>query len=139
MSLCERLKQEVHDKEVELKQERERLLVLSRTESDLSARLQGETEKTKSLDSNVSELKEQLTKCQEIETSKAHLEAQLHVEEERFHSSLKAAQEEILQEREKYQALTTVEASLTTAREELEEERRKGCQLEAVLLEKTTE
>jgi cell division septum initiation protein DivIVA len=61
-------------KDTELKYERERLVELSKVESELSVRLEGETEKSKSLEERITELKEQLgestLKCAEIEKLK---------------------------------------------------------------------
>ena len=125
--LCNRLQQEVQDQEIELKQERERLLVLSRAESDLSARLQGETEKAKSLDSTVSELKEQLhesvMKCHEVENTKVSLEALLQGQKDQHQSALHTAQEDVTQAHEQCAQLT-VECAELKSRLAIESEKR---------------
>lgn len=103
--LVDRLKQEVKEKDAELKQERERLVELSRAESQLSARLQGEAERARDVESSVAELKEQLAasaaRCQELESSKSSLEEQLRAEEARHQESLQKVQSELHQERER--------------------------------------
>jgi hypothetical protein len=58
--LCDRLKQEVQEQQVELKQERERLLGLSKVESELAGRLQSEREKCELLTSQASEVEHRL-------------------------------------------------------------------------------
>jgi hypothetical protein len=129
----------VKEKEVELREERERLLALSRTESELSARLQGEEEKARSLGSSVSDLKEQVMKCQQLETSKSHLESQLRTEENRYQSSLQAAQEELFQERQKSNGYVDIENELSAVREELDGERGRSREREAVMADRASE
>ena len=99
------MKQEVKEKEGELKQERERLLELSRAESELRARLEGEADKTRIVESHMQELKSQLegsrSKCLELETSKSSLEAELRADQDQLEASLKEVRSELQQEREK--------------------------------------
>ena len=95
------MKQEVKEKEGELKQERERLLELSRAESELRARLEGEVDKTRIVESHMQELKSQLegsrSKCLELETSKSSLEAELRADQDQLEASLKEVRSELQQ------------------------------------------
>lgn len=72
-ALVERLKQEVSDRDSELKQEREALLELSTAKAELVGRLQGETEKCEIISNHVLELERKidvLTTNLEIEQKK---------------------------------------------------------------------
>ena len=147
VSLVDRLQQEVREKEAELKQERQRLLELSRTEAELGALLQGEAARARGAEGGVQELKEQLaastTRCVELEGAKTSLEAELRAGEARHQAALQAVQGEAQQEREERAAasdgLVEAEKRLAALAEELAAERSKCLGLEAAAAERLDE
>jgi hypothetical protein len=58
--LCEHLKHEVTERDTQLKQERMTLLELSKTEAELSGRLQGEVEKGATFSKHAADLEQKL-------------------------------------------------------------------------------
>jgi uncharacterized protein involved in exopolysaccharide biosynthesis len=133
----DRLKQEVKEKEGELKQERERLLVLSRAESELRARLEGEADKTCIVESHMQELKSQLeasrSKCLELETSKSSLEAELRETEATYQTNLQNEKEKFTAARAE---LIDVEKQLAAVKDDLANEHSKLLEVEAKAAER---
>ena len=136
-SLVDRLKQEVKEKEGELKQERERLLELSRAESELRARLEGEVDKTCIVESHMQELKNQLegsrSKCLELETSKSSLEAELRETEATYQTNLQNEKEKFTASRAE---LIDVEKKLAAVKDDLANEHSKLLEVEAKAAER---
>ena len=136
-SLVDRLKQEVKEKEGELKQERERLLELSRAESELRTRLEGEVDKTCIVESHMQELKNQLeasrSKCLELETSKSSLEAELRETEATYQTNLQNEKEKFTASRAE---LIDVEKKLAAVKDDLANEHSKLLEVEAKAAER---
>ena len=129
--LCDRLRQEVEEREAELKKERDQVLTLSKVEANLPASLQAEVQKSNILDATILEVRAQLQASQninqELEVAKQVLTLKLAAKEDELQVLMRSSQSELQTARD---SCAEAMRELTSSRSDLERERSRCFELE---------